>query len=90
MQFDCAEFFQTLLEHFWKELSLTDSLNETVFGGLYQETYKCECGHTEKHPLHKLPDIRQIPICGNSTQTCLDAFSPMKKSTEFVLTANLL
>ena len=32
MQFDCVEFFQTLLEHLWKELSLTDNLNETVFG----------------------------------------------------------
>ena len=27
-----------------------------------------------QHPLRKLPDIMQIPISGNSTQSCLDAF----------------
>ena len=34
MQFDCVEFIQSLLEHFWKELPIIDSLNEAVFGGL--------------------------------------------------------
>ena len=44
-----------------------------VFGGLYQETYKCGCGKVEKHAFSKLPDIMQTPIHGNSTQTCIDA-----------------
>ena len=74
MQFDCVEFIESLLEHFWKELPIADSLNETIFGGLAQETYHCECGTIEKKPLQRLSDVLSIPVIGNSAQTCIDAY----------------
>ena len=74
MQFDCVEFLESLLEHFWNEPFLPASLNESVFGGLYQESFICECGNEDKHPIKSLPDILSVPVEGYTTQTCLDSF----------------
>ena len=74
MQYDCVEFLQSLLEHFWKEPSIPSSLGEDIFGGLFQECYECECGNIEKQPIKILPDILSLPIQGKTVQTCLDAY----------------
>ena len=68
------EFLQSLFEHFWKELPIPAILNETVFGGLCQESFLCECGNKEKHPIEGLPDIISISIKGETIQTCLDSY----------------
>ena len=74
MQFDCVEFLQSLLEHLWMELPLSDNLSETVFGGLFCESYQCECGQIEEHPIQILPTILSVPIVGETVQTCFDAY----------------
>ena len=33
-QFDCVEFMQSLLEHFWKEQPQDEAIDEKVFGGI--------------------------------------------------------
>ena len=73
-QFDCVEFLESLLEHLWDEVSIPLSLNESVFGGLFQESFLCECGNEEKHPIKRLPDIISVPIQGETAQTCLDSY----------------
>ena len=73
-QFDCVEFLQSLFEHFWKELPISATLNETVFGGLCQESFLCECGNIVKRPIEGLPDIISVSIKGDTIQTCLDSY----------------
>ena len=74
MQFDWLEFLESLLEHFWKESSVPDTLNESIFGGLIQESFYCaECKNIEKHPIQRLPDIINISIEGKTVQTSLDS-----------------
>ena len=72
-QFDCVEFLQSLLEHFWKELPIPVTLNETVFGGLYQESFLCECGNKVKHEIQELPELISVSINGYTIQSCLDS-----------------
>ena len=79
MQYDCVEFLQSLLEHFWVEPTIPDNLGEAVFGGIFQECYHCECGNVEQHPMKVLPNILSLPIKGDSVQTCLDAYFACEK-----------
>ena len=74
LQFDCVEFMQSLLEHLWNKLPSANRLQETVFGGLIQENWKCECGNKENH-IKRLSDVVSIPINGDTIQTCLDFYS---------------
>ena len=74
MQFDCVEFLQSLLEHFWKEQSLDENIDEKVFGGLLQETLKCECNHIQKLPIQKIAEVLHLQIESQTVQGCLDAF----------------
>ena len=72
MQFDCVEFLESLLEHFWKESTVPDTLNESVFGGLFQENFYCaECENIEKHPIQRLPDVISVCIEGETVQTSI-------------------
>ena len=61
-QFDCVEFLQSLLEHFWKEQSWTENIEEQVFGGLLQETLECECNNVKKLPVQKIAEVAN-PAC---------------------------
>ena len=62
-----------MLQHFWKESLVPDTLNEYVFGGLFQESFYCaECKAIEKHPIQRLPDVISISIKGITVQTNLD------------------
>ena len=73
-QFDCVEFLQSLLEHLWNELPSADTLQETVFGGLFEENLKCECGNTDKLHIKRMYDVLSIPINGDNIQTSLDGY----------------
>ena len=74
MQFDCVEFLQSLLEHFWKESSVPDTWNESIFGGLFQESFQCtECENVEKHNIKRLPDVISISIEGETVQKSIDS-----------------
>ena len=74
MQCDCVEFLQSLFEHFWKEQSIPSTLNESVFGGLFQESFLCECGKKETKFIQRLPDVISVPIKGETVQNCLDCY----------------
>ena len=74
MQFDCVEFLQSLLEHFWKESSVPDTWNESIFGGLFQESFQCtECENVEKHNIKRLPDVISISIEVETVQKSIDS-----------------
>ena len=79
MQYDCVEFLESLLQHFWNEPTIPNKLGDDVFGGLVQECYTCECGNIEKHPIEILPDILSLPIQGETVQTCLNAYLASEK-----------
>ena len=79
MQYGCVELLQSLLEHFWIESSIPNSLGDVIFGGIFQESYQCECGNIEKPPIKILPDILSLPIQGDTVQTCLDDYFASEK-----------
>ena len=74
LQYDCVEFLQSLFEHFWGEQSIPSTLNESVFGGLFQESFLCECGKKETNQIQRLPDIISVSINGETAQRCLDSY----------------
>ena len=49
-------------------------LNESLFGGLFQESFLCECGKKDTNPIQRLPDIISVSIEGETTQRCLDSY----------------
>ena len=73
-QFDCVEFLQALLEHFWMEVTEQEYLEELVFGGIYQEKLTCECKNVRILPIKKMDEIIHLQVTGQNIQDSLEAY----------------
>jgi uncharacterized UBP type Zn finger protein len=73
-QHDSGEFLQSLLEHFWNEPIMENSLRDEVFGGLSQNILSCKCGREEELQVQHMPEVIPLQIKGKSVQSCLNDF----------------
>ena len=73
-QHDSGEFLQSLLEHFWTESVMDNSLRDEVFGGLSQNILSCKCGREEELQVQHIPEVIPLQLKGGSIQSCLDDF----------------
>ena len=71
-QHDAAEFMLSLIEHMF--MDTPDNMPEKIFGGLLQETIKCECGKTDLLPVKSLSEIIPLQMCGQNIEACFEDF----------------
>ena len=73
-QHDAGEFLLSIFEHMFKDLTFSYNIDEILFGGLYQESVLCICGHVRELPVQPLSEIMMVPIIGFSLQECISNF----------------
>ena len=74
LQHDAGEFMTSIFEHMFKETILPLDFDETIFGGLIQESIICKCGKLKVLPVQKLSEIWTVQIKGKNMQSCLENF----------------
>ena len=74
LQHDAGEFLISVFEQLFKDHTISNNIDEEMFGGLFQETLACKCGNVKELPVQKLSDVLMVQIHGRSVQDCMENF----------------